>query len=195
MCSSIRATFVESLIADLAGEQIGGLAEDTKAAMRREVTAKIGLARRHGFSNEHDVAQFVASLPAGASELPHELRSSLDDRRSTNEARLARMADHTSSPTIRSRRRRSYSRDRIAPLPLEQRCAPRPIEHWIEIRMVDSESGKPARGEEYAITLPDGSLIRGYLDTEGTALVEGLADGGECKIEFPRLDKGVWRSS
>lgn len=61
--------------------------------------------------------------------------------------------------------------------------------------MVDSESGRPAKGEEYAITLPDGSLIRGYLDKEGAALVEGLPDGGDCKIEFPRLDKSVWRPS
>ena len=63
--------------------------------------------------------------------------------------------------------------------------------HWIEIELVD-EDGNPVPGEEYQITLPDGSTVAsGTLDAKGKARVEGI-DGGTCKVTFPNQDKSAW---
>ena len=65
--------------------------------------------------------------------------------------------------------------------------------HWIEIELVD-ENGKPVPGEEYKVTLPDGSTVAsGTLDGKGKARVEGI-DPGSCKVTFPNLDKDSWKS-
>jgi type VI secretion system secreted protein VgrG len=64
--------------------------------------------------------------------------------------------------------------------------------HWIEIKLVD-EDGKPVPGEEYKVTLPDGSTVAsGTLDEKGRARVEGI-DPGSCKVTFPNLDTSAWR--
>ena len=63
--------------------------------------------------------------------------------------------------------------------------------HWIEIAMV----GEDARGIaylEYEVVLPNGELVRGYLDQDGFARLERLADGGECTVRFPELDQEAW---
>ena len=63
--------------------------------------------------------------------------------------------------------------------------------HWIEIQLV-GEDGKPVPGEEYKVTLPDGSTVAsGTLDEKGKARVEGI-DPGSCKVTFPNLDKSAW---
>ncbi len=61
---------------------------------------------------------------------------------------------------------------------------------WIEIEMVD-EDGQPWPGEEYELTLPDGSIKRGTLDSQGLAHVY-LPEKGECQIGFPNLDRRAW---
>ncbi len=62
---------------------------------------------------------------------------------------------------------------------------------WIEIELKD-EDDNPVPGEQYEITLPDGTHVaRGTLDQDGLARVEGI-DPGECKVTFPRLDKASW---
>jgi type VI secretion system secreted protein VgrG len=64
--------------------------------------------------------------------------------------------------------------------------------HWIEIELVD-EDGKPVPGENYMITLPDGSTVAtGTTDEKGRARVEGI-DPGQCKVTFPDLDKDAWK--
>jgi type VI secretion system secreted protein VgrG len=64
--------------------------------------------------------------------------------------------------------------------------------HWIEIELVD-EDGNPVPGEEYQITLPDGSTkASGTLDGKGKARAEGV-DPGSCKVTFPNLDKNSWK--
>ncbi|MGA8152327.1 MAG: type VI secretion system tip protein VgrG [Terriglobales bacterium] len=63
--------------------------------------------------------------------------------------------------------------------------------HWIEIEMVDEE-GNPVPGEQYNITLPDGSQASGSLDDKGKARVDGI-DPGSCKVTFPNLDQSVWK--
>jgi type VI secretion system secreted protein VgrG len=48
-------------------------------------------------------------------------------------------------------------------------------------------------GEEYQVTLPDGSTVAsGTLDEKGKARVEGI-DPGSCKVTFPNLDKDAWK--
>ena len=62
---------------------------------------------------------------------------------------------------------------------------------WVEIALVD-EQGNSVPGEQYRITLPDGSTVDGTLDAKGQARVEGI-DPGNCKITFPNFDKDSWR--
>jgi type VI secretion system secreted protein VgrG len=63
--------------------------------------------------------------------------------------------------------------------------------HWIGLKLVD-EAGKPVPGEEYIITLPDGTTVAsGTTDEKGEARVENI-DPGNCKITFPNLDQDVW---
>lgn len=62
--------------------------------------------------------------------------------------------------------------------------------HWIAIELVD-EHGKPVPGEEYRITLPDGSVVEDCLDSKGKARIDGI-DAGACKITFPSLDMDLW---
>jgi len=61
---------------------------------------------------------------------------------------------------------------------------------WIAIELV-GEDDSPIPGEEYEITLPDGSVRRGSLDDDGKARERGI-DEGTCKVKFPKLDKDAW---
>ena len=63
--------------------------------------------------------------------------------------------------------------------------------HWIEIELLDDD-GNPVPGEQYQITLPDGSVTSGTLDSKGKARVDGI-DPGTCKVTFPKLDQSVWK--
>lgn len=64
---------------------------------------------------------------------------------------------------------------------------------WIEIELVDEE-GNPVPGEQYKVTLPDGSVALGTLDDKGFCRIEGL-DPGTCQITFPKLDKDAWEKA
>ncbi len=61
---------------------------------------------------------------------------------------------------------------------------------WIELNLVD-EDDKPLPGEQYQVTLPDGSVADGTLDEKGHARIENI-DPGSCQITFPNLDKNAW---
>ncbi len=62
---------------------------------------------------------------------------------------------------------------------------------WIEIELVDDE-GRPVPGEEYQVTLPDGTTIdAGTLDMNGRARVDHI-DPGTCRVTFPHMDRDVW---
>jgi hypothetical protein len=63
---------------------------------------------------------------------------------------------------------------------------------WISIQLVDDD-GNPVSGEQYSITLPDGTVSEGTLDEKGSAKVSGF-DPGNCQITFPALDKDAWSS-
>lgn len=62
--------------------------------------------------------------------------------------------------------------------------------HFVAIQMLDEE-GRPAAGEDFKLTLPDGTVQEGNLDQHGKARINGI-DPGSCKITFPNLDKDSW---
>jgi hypothetical protein len=58
---------------------------------------------------------------------------------------------------------------------------------FVHIALLDAE-GKPVAKEPYKVTLPDGRIVSGELDQNGTARIDNV-DPGKCKIRFPELDK------
>jgi hypothetical protein len=52
---------------------------------------------------------------------------------------------------------------------------------------------RPVAGEPYRITLPDGRVLKGQTDANGTAGASDF-DPGTCAIVFPELDSEAWRS-
>lgn len=68
-----------------------------------------------------------------------------------------------------------------------------PTLHWIEIELI-GEDDRPVANETYRITLPDGSVTTGRLDSNGRARVDGLAQAGQCQITFPNLDESAWEA-
>lgn len=70
---------------------------------------------------------------------------------------------------------------------------PRKSISWIEIELVDEED-TPVPCEEYELELPDGFVMSGYLNSKGTARVDGI-DPGQCKVTFPKLDKSAWEEA
>ena len=67
--------------------------------------------------------------------------------------------------------------------------------HFIEIELVDQDTGEPASREEYCITLPDGVTTHGFLDANGFVHIGGIEQAGSCKIGFPKLDGKAWNSA
>jgi hypothetical protein len=63
---------------------------------------------------------------------------------------------------------------------------------WVAIRMIDL-AGKPARGVQYRIRLPDRSIEEGVLDADGSARIDNIMTG-QCAVSFPGLDKDAWES-
>jgi hypothetical protein len=70
---------------------------------------------------------------------------------------------------------RSMNRPLIVP------CQP----DWIEIRLID-QWGEPVPNETYELTLPDGSIMTGKLNNEGTIRVDKVLSGN-CEVKFPDL--------
>ncbi len=64
--------------------------------------------------------------------------------------------------------------------------------YWIEIEMV-GEDGSPISWQEFSVLTADGNKIKGFLDHDGFARLDGLQNGGTCKIGFPGLDKDAWQ--
>jgi len=67
---------------------------------------------------------------------------------------------------------------------------PKPLV-WIEIELV-GEDDQPVPGEEYRLVLPDGKVLRGYLDAKGSARVQNIKQAGACELTFTRLDREAW---
>jgi hypothetical protein len=73
-----------------------------------------------------------------------------------------------------------------------QPCARQWPKHWIEIELLGTD-GSPVPWEEYRVVPPGGNPIKGYLDENGWARIDGLEDAGACVVSFPHLDKDACR--
>lgn len=61
---------------------------------------------------------------------------------------------------------------------------------WIEVQLV-GEDDSPIPNENYEIELPGGKVMKGKLDDQGKARIDGLPSG-LCRVTFPNLDKEAW---
>jgi hypothetical protein len=64
--------------------------------------------------------------------------------------------------------------------------------YWLEIEMV-GQDGSPIPYAEYRVVKPDGDAVRGYLDKNGWARLDGLDSSSDCKVSFPEFDKDAWK--
>jgi hypothetical protein len=67
---------------------------------------------------------------------------------------------------------------------------PRP-DYWLEIELV-GEDLSPVPYEEYRVTPQGQDSIKGYLDQDGWARIDGLDSSAPCEVTFPALDKEAW---
>jgi len=63
--------------------------------------------------------------------------------------------------------------------------------YWIEIELV-GEDDSPISWEEYVVTLPDSTKVRGFLDADGFARIDNIEQQADCRISFPKLDQEAW---
>lgn len=63
--------------------------------------------------------------------------------------------------------------------------------NWFLIEMI-GEDGKPFPNETFILELPDKSLRQGKLDKEGRYFCYDFEKEGNCKINFPEIDKDAW---
>jgi hypothetical protein len=68
--------------------------------------------------------------------------------------------------------------------------APCPLLTWIEFCLLDME-GQPVPGKQYIVKTPDGGEVRGTLDGNGQARLDGIVRG-TCRISFPEYDADAW---
>lgn len=84
------------------------------------------------------------------------------------------------------------SQHQVSALGGEQGVQACPIQHWIEIELID-ELDQPRANERYLLSGSDDSVVRsGNLDPNGFAREEGLW-AKDYKISFPDLDKDTWK--
>ena len=63
---------------------------------------------------------------------------------------------------------------------------------WLDITLVD-EDGNPVPYENFQLTLPDGTVVEGDLDSIGNSKIEITgAVPGDYQISFPDLDTEGW---
>ncbi len=65
-----------------------------------------------------------------------------------------------------------------------------PPKHWAEFRFRDG-GGRAIGGAQYKITLPNGSEVKGKLDSQGSARHEQLPPGGS-DLELAEIDEARW---
>jgi uncharacterized protein len=63
---------------------------------------------------------------------------------------------------------------------------------FIDLVLTD-ESGGPVAGAAYEVTTADGRTLRGKLDTQGRARVQGVGNG-PCQVTFPDHPPDLWRA-
>lgn len=76
----------------------------------------------------------------------------------------------------------------VQPCPLK---AAKEALHWIEIELLgEDDQGIPY--EPFLLCLPDGLEVKGFLDAQGLARLDGLKNPGQCRLSFPARDKDAW---
>lgn len=65
-------------------------------------------------------------------------------------------------------------------------------DHFIIVELV-GESGEPIPNELCRLTLPDGTMVERKTNSQGKLEEYGIVEG-DCKIEFPELDKDAWEA-
>lgn len=76
----------------------------------------------------------------------------------------------------------------VQPCPTQTRTVP---VYWIEIELI-GEDEQPIPWESYELTLPDGTVVPGFLDDQGLARLDGIVAAGTCHVRFPALDSDAW---
>ena len=85
----------------------------------------------------------------------------------------------------RAKRRAVFVVNRSSEQPEEEEHEENEIQtHWIEVKLVDEDSGEPIPNARYEIELPNGQLRTGRLDEGGMARLDDIPPG-ECKVSFP----------
>ena len=64
---------------------------------------------------------------------------------------------------------------------------PTKIDTFITIELVDDET-KPVPFENFVVTPPGMQPVKGKLDANGKARIEGI-NAGTCTVEFPDIDR------
>lgn len=165
--------------------------------LRAMLPAAIRAADELGISREKDVAlllEMVHRLTGGflLERLPTDAQNLLLTYKVDGEEKMAQLAKWVDdrgealpkTTTFTSRIPSSVVRPCASP---ERTTAV----HWIEIELV-GEDDRPIPGEEYRIHLPNGDVVRGYLNEKGQARVANIDTPGECAITFPSLDQDAW---
>jgi hypothetical protein len=66
-----------------------------------------------------------------------------------------------------------------------------PVKTWVAVQLIDDQ-GSPVPNVPYKVTLPDGSVMSGSLDDQGTVRFDEI-DPGECLVSFPEIHAREWK--
>lgn len=66
-----------------------------------------------------------------------------------------------------------------------------PVKTWVAVQLID-DRGDPVPNAAYKVTLPDGSVMTGSLDDEGSVRFDEI-DPGDCLVSFPEIHAKEWK--
>ena len=71
------------------------------------------------------------------------------------------------------------------------KSADAPVKTWIAVQLVD-DRGDPVPNAAYKVTLPDGSVMTGSTDDQGSVRFDEI-DPGDCLVSFPEIHAKEWK--
>jgi hypothetical protein len=66
-----------------------------------------------------------------------------------------------------------------------------PVKTWIAVQLID-DRGDPVPNAAYKVTLPDGSVMTGSTDDQGSVRFDEI-DPGDCLVSFPEIHAKEWK--
>ena len=66
-----------------------------------------------------------------------------------------------------------------------------PVKTWIAVQLID-DRGDPVPNAVYKVTLPDGSVMTGSTDDQGSVRFDEI-DPGDCLVSFPEIHAKEWK--